>query len=299
MRCFTMKKFLLLFICVCLIFPFHISVAYAENKEISISLVDTQKFIDAVKPYYNHHYYYKTNPELTLENVRKSGIRFFEENDKRVVFGLVSSINAALHSDGYYAEKIGDYEFLSSGYFSEDNKNICGYFVYQDGKLYTLAEAVEQGVVDVNEMAKIIPNTKKSDNINPTEPAAPPAVTEPAQPTAPAPSTPKVTSKKANTIKVTAKTKTVKAKKLKKKAQTVKAITVKNAQGKVSYKLVKSGITKKIQKIVSINSKGVITIKKWKNAKKGTYNIKVSVTAKGNTNYKAKTVTKTVKVKVK
>ena len=111
--------------------------------------------------------------------------------------------------------------------------------------------------------------------------------------------TPKVTSKKANPIKVTVKTKTVKAKKLKKKAQKVKAVTVKNAQGKVTYKLVKSGITKKIRKLVKINSKGVITIKKWKKAKKGTCKIKVKITAKGNTNYKAKTVTKTVKVKLK
>ena len=115
----------------------------------------------------------------------------------------------------------------------------------------------------------------------------------------PSTTTPKVTTKKANPIKVTVKTKTIKAKKLKKKAQKVKAVTVKNAQGKVSYKLVKSGITKKIRKLVKINSKGVITFKKWKKAKKGTYKIKVTVKAAGNANYKAKTVTKTVKVKVK
>lgn len=82
-------------------------------------------------------------------------------------------------------------------------------------------------------------------------------------------------------------------------AQTVKAITVKDNKGKVTYKLVKSGITKKIRKLVKINSKGVITIKKWKKAKKGTYKIKVKITAAGNSAYNAKTITKTVKVKVK
>jgi C1A family cysteine protease len=121
----------------------------------------------------------------------------------------------------------------------------------------------------------------------------------PTQPSIPEPTLPKLTVKKANPIKVTVKKKTVKLKKLKKKAQKVKAITVKNAQGKVTFKLVKSGIAKKIRKLVKINSNGVITIKKWKKAKKGTYKIKVKITAAGNINYNAKTITKTVKVKIK
>ncbi len=132
-----------------------------------------------------------------------------------------------------------------------------------------------------------------------TEPITPPVVTDPTQPSIPKPTLPKVTAKKANPIKVSVKTKTVKLKKLKKKAQKVKAITVKNAQGKVTYKLVKSGIINKIRKLCKINSKGVITIKKWKKAKKGTYKIKVKVTAAGNSNYNAKAITKTIKIKIK
>ena len=104
--------------------------------------------------------------------------------------------------------------------------------------------------------------------------------------------------KKANTVKVTVKTKTVKLKKLNKKAQKVKAITVKKAQGKVSYKLIKSGVSKKIRKLVSINKKGVITIKKWKKAKIGTYKIKVRITAKGNSKYKPRTLIKTAKITI-
>ena len=161
----------------------------------------------------------------------------------------------------------------------------------------TSPEFTDPPVTNPNEST---PNVTDPITTNPvvTEPSTPSAVVDPTQPSSTS-SNSKVTSKKANPIKVTAKTKTVKAKKLKKKAQKVKAITVKNAHGKVTYKLVKSGITKKIRKLISINSKGVITIKKWKKAKKGTYKIKVSVTAKGNTNYKAKTITKTVKVKIK
>ena len=160
---------------------------------------------------------------------------------------------------------------------------------------------VTQPITDKpTEQAKTQPVTDKpteSKTDKPTESV----VTQPATEVATQSATeiPKVTSKKKpNPVKVSVKKKTVKAKKLKKKAQKVKAITVKNAQGKVTYKLVKSGITKKIRKHVKINSKGVITIKRWKKAKKGTYIIKVKITAKGNTNYNLKTITKTVKIKI-
>ncbi len=134
---------------------------------------------------------------------------------------------------------------------------------------------------------------------NPTEPSTPPVV-GPTQPfTKPKNRAATNGTKKDNSIKVTVKAKTVKLKKLKKKAQKVKAITVKGAEGKVTFKVVKSGITKKIRKLVKINSKGVITIKKWKKAKKGTYKIKVTVKAAGNSSYNAKTITKTIKVKIK
>lgn len=93
------------------------------------------------------------------------------------------------------------------------------------------------------------------------------------------------------------KAKTIKAKELKKKAQKIKAIIVKSAKGKVTYKL--ASVPKKIKKLTKINQKGVITIKKWKKAKKATLSIKVKITAKGNDAYNPKTVTKVVKVKVK
>ncbi len=135
-----------------------------------------------------------------------------------------------------------------------------------------------------------------------TEPAST-EVTEPASTEATEPNEPTVkpqpSGKKENPIKVTVKKKSVKLKKLKKKAQKVKAITVKKAQGKVSFKLVKKGISKKIRKLIKLSSKGVITIKRWKKPKKGTYKIKIKITAKGNDKYKSKTVTKTVKIKIK
>ena len=103
-------------------------------------------------------------------------------------------------------------------------------------------------------------------------------------------------AKAAQNPSVTAKTKTVKVKKVKKKKQTVAPLTVKNAQGTVTYTGV--GTNKKSKKALSINKKtGKITVKK--KTKKGTYKMKVTVKAAGNNNYNAKTVTKTVTVKVK
>lgn len=101
-----------------------------------------------------------------------------------------------------------------------------------------------------------------------------------------------------NTVKVSAKNKSVKAKALSKKKQTVKALTVKNAKGSVTYAKVKKGSSAKLYKKVSVNKKGVITVKKGK-YKKGTYKLKVKVTAKGTNNYESKSVTKTIKIKIK
>ena len=100
-------------------------------------------------------------------------------------------------------------------------------------------------------------------------------------------------TKKVNTIKAKAVTKSVKAKKTKKSKVTVKkAITVTKAKGTVTYTKV-SGSKK-----LTINSKtGAITVKKG--TAKGTYKIKVKVTAKGTKTYKkgSKTVIVTIKVK--
>mgnify|MGYP002626131174 CR=1 FL=1 len=98
-----------------------------------------------------------------------------------------------------------------------------------------------------------------------------------------------------NTLTAKGKTVTVKFAKLKKKNQTVarkNAITVSKAQGTVTY--VKASGNKKI----TVNKKtGKITVKKG--LKKGTYKVKIKVTAAGTTKYKKATKTITVTIKVK
>jgi glycosidase len=111
------------------------------------------------------------------------------------------------------------------------------------------------------------------------------------------------TAKKANTVKVKVKKAVkVKAKKLKKKAVSLKIskfLKITGAKGKVTFAKVKKGTAKKILKKIKINkNNGKITLKKGKYAKK-TYKIKLKITAKGNDAYNSKTVTKTIKIKVK
>ena len=104
-------------------------------------------------------------------------------------------------------------------------------------------------------------------------------------------------NKAKNPITVMTAAKTVKRSKLKKAKQTVKPITISKAQGKVTYKL--TSVPKVLGKLVKINTKGRITISKWTKAKKGVYTIKVTVSAKGNKNYKSKSTTKKLTIKVK
>ena len=108
-----------------------------------------------------------------------------------------------------------------------------------------------------------------------------------------------VTSKKANPVKVTAKAVAIKAKKLKSKKQTVKPLTIKSAKGTVKVTKVKSGTTSKIYKKVTVNkTSGAITFKKGKYSKK-TYKVNLKITVSGNSDYKSKSLSKTVSVKVK
>ena len=76
----------------------------------------------------------------------------------------------------------------------------------------------------------------------------------------------------------------------------ISPITVKLAQGTVTYMI--TGGNKKSKKALKINKNtGKITVKK--KTKKGTYKIKVTVSAAGNNQYEAGSKTVTVNVRVK
>jgi protein tyrosine/serine phosphatase len=97
-----------------------------------------------------------------------------------------------------------------------------------------------------------------------------------------------------NTMSVTKSVRTVKAARLKKSAVTVKPLQVKLPKGKVTYKKLSGS------KYLTLNkSTGKITVKK--KTRKGTYKIKVRVTAAGNGLYQKmdKDITVVVKVRKK
>lgn len=160
-----------------------------------------------------------------------------------------------------------------------------------------------QPTTEVQETTAPVQPTESQETTAPVQPTesqettAAPATTAPVKPTTVAPVP--AAKKKANPMKVTVKkTVKVKVKKLKKKAQKVKGVVkISGAKGKVTIKISKA--KKAIKKYLKITTKGVLNIKKWKKAKKGTYKITVKVTAKGNKQFKKKTVSKIIKVMIK
>lgn len=244
---------------------------------------DADGYKDGKKSTYKYIYSF-----FTPKNVRKcTELKIFKESDSVVVFGITG------RADSLETDIIGDYIFHArEGFYSRvfpDNN--CGYFVYTTDNIYSLNGAVEKGIVDVNEMAKLIPYTEY---VGENEPPTETEVVTPTEPTAETqPATEKIVKKK-QPMTVGTFTKTVKASKLKKTKVTVKnAITVKKNQGAVSYS--KSGGSK----YLSISKNGVITVKKGKYKKDTVLSIKVKVTAAGNSNYKSGSKTVTVKIKVK
>ena len=97
-------------------------------------------------------------------------------------------------------------------------------------------------------------------------------------------------AKASNKVTASNVTKSYKVKTLKAKKATFK-LSAKAKAGKISYKKVSSG------KKITVSKNGTVTVAKG--LKKGTYKVKVKVTAASSTNYKAASKTMTVTVKVK
>lgn len=103
-------------------------------------------------------------------------------------------------------------------------------------------------------------------------------------------------SKAKNPLTVKGKTAKVKYSKLKKASQKLSVSKVlsfkKKGKGEKVYTKLKGN-----KKIIINQNTGKVTLKKG--LKKGTYRVKVKVTAKGNNNYKSKTLTRTFRIRIK
>ncbi len=119
------------------------------------TVVTTQDFCDALNAYFESvgHTDLINGGILTVTtDTVQNEITVFSETDGLVIFQRKGS-------SPLLAEQIvGKYKFTASTWFSDGN-NLCGYCVYQDGVVYTIANAVEQGIVTDDQLAEVIPGT--------------------------------------------------------------------------------------------------------------------------------------------
>ena len=159
-------------------------------------------------------------------------------------------------------------------------------FVYEDGNWSDWTNTLKEVYTDGKHDGMAVDNFSIKAYVVPVE--EPDADDKPAE-----------VKKEKNPVKVSAAAKTIKVKALKKNKVTFKPLKISKAQGKVTVAKVKKGTSAKIYGKITVNkSTGAVTFKKG-TYKKGSYKIKLKVTAAGNDKYKAETISKVVKVKVK
>lgn len=249
----------------------------------------------------------KVNTHITPEEIIDSKYKFSERgyaySPDGVTFyrleklGTLSS-GASLYYNDIGAKypvsqrfEIGDYIFVEKGSQTGSGIEGLGLFVVNNNSAYDIAEAYNGNLTTAEEIVKLVNGKTEIDFCfyieNKNDATAPKSE----------PDTPAVV-KKANPIKVSAKVKTLKAEKLKKKKQSVKPLAITTAKGAVVITKVKKGSSLGIYKRITVKKNGCITIKKGNYSKK-TYKIKLKITAKGDDYYKAKTVKKIIKIKIK
>lgn len=185
-----------------------IDVATLVEKLPNSTKVDTsglsysKEFCDAVNKYIDDsgltsYYFFGGEAGFNVSDIHYGNtVTIYNETTTYVVFGIDGVMNANSK------ELIGNYEFNHNNRYSAYNP--CGYCVYKDNKVYSIKSAVDSKIIDVETLAKAIPNTNKIEEpTKPTEPTKP-------QPTKPVVKTPKISATKvtlksaqAKTLKVT------------------------------------------------------------------------------------------------
>lgn len=174
-----------------------IDVATLVEKLPNSTKVDTsglsysKEFCDAVNKYIDDsgltsYYFFGGKSGFNVSDIHYGNtVTIYNETTIYVVFGIDGVMNANSK------ELIGNYEFNHNNMYSAYNP--CGYCVYKDGKVYSIKSAVDSKIIDVETLAKTIPNTTKIE-----------------EPTKPVVKTPKISATKVNlksaqtrTLKVT------------------------------------------------------------------------------------------------
>ena len=171
-----------------------IGVATLVEKLPNSTKVDTsalsysKEFCDAVNKYIDDsgltsYYFPGGEVGFNVSDIHYGNtVTIYNETTDYIVFGIDGVMDAESK------ELIGNYEFNHNNMYSAYNP--CGYCVYKDNKVYSIKSAVDSKIIDVETLAKAIPNTTKIEEpTKPTEPTKP-------QPTKPVVKTPKISATK-------------------------------------------------------------------------------------------------------
>lgn len=171
-----------------------IGVATLVKKLPNSTKVDTsalsysKEFCDAVNKYIDDsgltsYYFPGGEVGFNVSDIHYGNtVTIYNETADYIIFGIDGVMDAESK------ELIGNYEFNHDNMYSAYNP--CGYCVYKDNKVYSIKSAVDSKIIDVETLAKAIPNTTKIEEpTKPTEPTKP-------QPTKPVVKTPKISATK-------------------------------------------------------------------------------------------------------
>lgn len=171
-----------------------IDVATLVKKLPNSTKVDTsalsysKEFCDAVNKYIDDsgltsYYFPGGEVGFNVSDIHYGNtVTIYNETADYIIFGIDGVMDAESK------ELIGNYEFNHNNMYSAYNP--CGYCVYKNGTVYSIKSAVDSKIIDVETLAKAIPNTTKIEEpTKPTEPTKP-------QPTKPVVKTPKISATK-------------------------------------------------------------------------------------------------------
>ena len=149
-----------------------IGVATLVEKLPNSTKVDTsalsysKEFCDAVNKYIDDsgltsYYFPGGEVGFNVSDIHYGNtVTIYNETADYIIFGIDGVMDAESK------ELIGNYEFNHNNMYSAYNP--CGYCVYKDNKVYSIKSAVDSKIIDVETLAKAIPNTTKIEE--PTKP---------------------------------------------------------------------------------------------------------------------------------
>lgn len=163
-----MKKLCSLFLVVLLAFSMQSVVFATETENQSKPYTQSQEFCDAINNYIINlgigaDYGFALDRDgkyvnlFTVDyiNSENSEVKVYDENADYVLFNIRGKNQTS------QTILLGDYSFTTDYYFHHTNKT--GYCLYKDGKIYSISDAVDKGMIDVATLVEKLPNSTKVD----------------------------------------------------------------------------------------------------------------------------------------